>query len=181
MFDKLISLLEKCWRFLLFFTVVDAYEAGVVLRFGRFHRKVEPGLVFFWPGFVERVLTVNVVVETMNIGPQSLTTKDGKEVVISTIITFTKEDVKVFLLSTNGGDRVLEDAAPGVIAKLVMERNYQDLLDMDMGNELTKKIRVVAKRYGVFVQQVAVSDFAKVRSLRLMQSVTNTYSNSKEF
>jgi len=120
-------------------------------------------------------------VETMNIGPQSLTTKDGKEVVISTIITFTKEDVKVFLLSTNGGDRVLEDAAPGVIAKLVMERNYQDLLDMDMGNELTKKIRVVAKRYGVFVQQVAVSDFAKVRSLRLMQSVTNTYSNSKEF
>jgi membrane protease subunit HflK len=152
-----------CW------VVVDQYAGGVILRWGKFHRMATPGFHWKWPFNVETVLLTNVVPETMNVGPQSLTTKDGISVVISVVVTFGVEEPQKFLLDIEGANQVIEDSTYGVVAQLVMTNTWDSLRAMDLANELSKAVRRQAKKYGVNVVQVQPSDFTKTRSLRLIQ------------
>ena len=50
-----------------------------------------------WPFGIEKCASANVVLETMIIGPQSLTTKDDVSVVIACVVTFQIDNVKKIL------------------------------------------------------------------------------------
>lgn len=165
----------------MFFALVRQYEGGVVLRLGKFHRMAHPGFCWIWPLMIEEVITTSVVVETMIVGPQSLKTKDGQLVVISTVITFEITDPKIFLLEIQGASRVIEDSTYGVVSEWVSLHTWEELLDPDLGGKLSRAVRALAKKYGVNIIRVQIADFTKSRSLRLMQSVTQSYAPTKEF
>lgn len=141
------------------------------MRFGKFNAVLEPGLHFFLPLWIDRVVGESVVVETMQIKPQSLTTKDGKTVVITAVVTFRIEDIRTFLLDVEGRNNVVEDSSYGSIASFVMKRTWDELVGLDdLGNELTKSVRRLAKRYGVDIISVQLIDFIQCRPLRLITS-----------
>ena len=171
MFDKLVDLLVSSIRLFQFWTVIPAYASGVVLRFGKFNRLADPGLHWILPFYMEEVLSCNVVPETMVVGPQSLTTKDGVSVVISTVVTFSISDVKVFLLEIEGAGQVIEDSAYGIVSRQIVARTWTELTQIDLPAELTKAVRRQAKRYGVDVLSVQLADFTRSRSYRLMQQM----------
>jgi regulator of protease activity HflC (stomatin/prohibitin superfamily) len=174
LFDFFISVL----RFFQFLAIVDAYQKGVVLRFGKCQREVGPGLIWLWPFFIDRLLSENVVLETLPVGPQSLTTKDGKSIVLGTVVSFTVEDVKKFLLEVEGRNEFLEDSLYGIQSKLVMGRTWEDLYNADIEKELTREARKRAKEWGVNILRVQVSDFSQSRSIRLIQPITrNSFPN----
>lgn len=175
MFDKLVDLLVSSLRLFQFFTVVPAYGGGVILRLGLFHRMAGPGFHWLWPFRIEEALTTNVVPETMIVGPQSLTTIDEVSVVIATVVTFGVDDPKRFLLEIEGASQVIEDATYGIVAHLIMEHTWPELIAMDMANELTKAVRRQAKRYGVDIVQVQIADFTRSKSLRLVQQHANHF------
>lgn len=168
MIDRLVDLLIASLRLFQAFVVVADYERAVVLRFGRYHRDIGPGFHWILPFRCEHVLSTNVVPETMNVGPQSLTTRDGQSVTLGTVVTFEIEDAKRFLLEVEGANQVIEDAAYGAQAQVVMARSWEELQTVDLPNELAKEVRKRARRYGVKVIDVQVSDFTKARTLRLM-------------
>ena len=128
-----------------------------------------------WPFRVEECLSTNVVPETMLVDPQSLTTKDGVSLVISTVVTFAIDDVKVFLLEIEGAGQVIEDATYGIVAHMIMERTWAELAEIDLANELSKTVRRAAKRYGVQIVQVQIADFTRSRSLRLVLGHANKF------
>ena|ERR1700674_4696817 len=169
MFDKLVELLIDSIKLFRLFVTIHAFEAGVVLRFGKFHRVVGPGLVWIWPFDVDEVYFAPTHILTMVIGPQSLTTKDGKQVVVSTMITHFVKDPKLYLLTIQGSESAVEDTAYGVVAKFVMDRSWDDLMHEDLTKELTQKMRQRADDYGVSVKQAQIIDLTPSRSIRLIQ------------
>lgn len=171
MLDKLVELVSQFLHLFQFFTVVPCYGSGVILRFGKFHRMAAPGFHWMWPFRIEVCMSTNVVPETMPVGPQSLTTKDGTAVVISSVVTFQIDDVKKFLLEIEGAGQVIEDATYGIVAQFVMAHTWAELVaeGMDMANELSKAVRRNARKYGVDVMTVQIADFTRSRSFRLMQ------------
>jgi membrane protease subunit HflK len=102
MFDKLVDLLIQFIRIFQFSLVVKPYQLGVRLRFGKFHATLNPGVHLFFPFWIDSVILENSVTETMRVKPQSLTTKDGRSLVISAVITFHIEDIRTFLLDVEG-------------------------------------------------------------------------------
>jgi regulator of protease activity HflC (stomatin/prohibitin superfamily) len=168
--DRLVDLLIQAIRLFQFFTVVMDYERGVILRLGRFHRLANPGFHWMWPFNAESLIYTNVVPETMNVGPQSLTTKDGVSVVVGGVVTFAVEDAHKFLLEIEGGNQVIEDATYGIVSRFVMDKTWDELRACDIAGELSKAVRRQAKRYGVNVQTYQISDFTRSRSFRLMAS-----------
>lgn len=180
MFDRLFEFLGKFGRFFLFWYVCHPYLGGIILRLGKHHRMVKVGWNWIWPFNIEEVVSGPITVETMNIGPQSLTTKDGKQVVISTVVTFRVDDPKEYFLGIAGKASVIEDSTYGVVSDNVLKRSWDELKEIDLANELTKDVRRYAKRYGVYVTQVQIADFTSTRSVRLMQSVVNTHVPMKE-
>lgn len=179
MFDKLFEIIFRFAAFFQFFMVLRVFQGGVILRLGKFHRLAKLGLNWIWPFSIEEVHTTNTVIETMIIGPQSLITKDGKEIIVTTMATFRVIDAKVFLLEIEGANRVIEDSAFGEVAAWVTEQSYEELLKADITARLTTRLRKRARAYGVEIIRVQLVDLTKSRSIRLMQSVTNSY--TKEF
>ena len=174
MLDKLIDLIVSSIRFFQFCTVILQYERAVVLRFGRFHREIGPGFHWIWPFRIEEVLATNVTLETMNVGPQSLTTKDGVSMVISTVVTFTVADVRKFLIEVEAATNVIEDSTYGIVSRLVADRTWAELCRPELADDLSKIVRRLAKRWGVDVMNVQVSDLTRSRSFRLMQHLQNS-------
>jgi regulator of protease activity HflC (stomatin/prohibitin superfamily) len=168
MLDRAFQFLIDSLKLLMFWTVVPHYAGGVILRLGNFHRLAGPGFHWMWPFNIETILTTNVVPETMNLHPQSLTTKDGVAVVIGGIVTFGIKDAKTFLLEIENGNSVVEDSAYGIISEHILGHTWEELMNMDIAHELQKDIKRQAKRYGVEIVNFAVADFTRSRSIRLL-------------
>jgi len=122
------------------------------------------------PFGVDDYVYTNIVPETTKLGPQSLTTKDQKEIVISSIAMFAVEDVEKFLLHIEGAEQVVEDATLGYISEVVRERTYNELLEMNLNAKLTSYARNRAKAFGVSIVSVQISEFTKCFAVRHLTS-----------
>lgn len=171
MFDKLFDFLISILKFFQFLDVVDAYQAGVVLRFGKFHREVGPGLVWLLPFFIDKLVWDNVVIEPLSIGPQSLTTKDGKSVVISPIVYFRIVEPRVFLLDVEGRNVIVKTTTCSVTSLYVRKHTWAELQELDIENDLAILVRRKAKKFGVGIEEIGLEDFAECPSIRLIQPV----------
>jgi membrane protease subunit HflK len=167
MFDRLVEFLLQCLGLFKAWEIVDCYQKGVVLRFGRHVRNVGPGFHWVWPFGVERVLHANIVPNTTNLGVQSLTTKDGHQVVISGLLTWRVADPTKFLLEVEGGQDAVADITFCSIADSVQGSTWEQVSDPDFPAKTATKLRRRAGRYGIEIDRLQFSDLSKCRSLRL--------------
>ena len=170
MFDKLIDVALSFAETFRFFTVIDEFERGVVLRAGKFSREIGPGFHWLIPFNIERAFTDNVVPRTQNLGAQSLTTKDGKNVVVSGIVTAKIRDIKKAVLEVEGVDHALIDSCYAGIASLVSASTWDEIRSEEFSDKLTAACRKQAFRYGVEITRVQLSDVALSRALRLFMN-----------
>lgn len=174
MLEKLIDAILSSARLFRVCVVLREYERGVVLRWGRFHREIGPGFRWMWPFNVEECLYSTVVLETMDLGPQSLTTADEVAVVVRPVVTFTIDDVRKFLLEVDGAKNVIEDATCGILARLVIGATWERVRSDEFQAEVLRKVRAAARRWGVEVSAVQFADLTRSRSLRLIQQIVPT-------
>lgn len=169
MLDRLIDLLLQWVSFFVPFTVVDQFEEAVVLRFGRFHRELEPGFHWLIPFEVERVIADNVVPRTLNLGAQSLTTKDGAQIVLGVILTARIHDIRKAILEVENVDAAVQDSCYAEVARVVHEHTWEELQAESINDELLRACRKRAFSYGVEIMRTQLSDLARCKSLRLIQ------------
>ena len=169
MLDRLIDLLLQWVSFFVPFVVIDDFERGVVLRFGRFNRVLEPGFHWIVPFEVDRVLVDNVVPRTMNMGAQSLTTSDGVQVALGLILTCRIHDIRKALLEVEGVDDAVRDCCYAEVGGIVHQHTWQEMQVEEINEDMLRACRRRAFQYGVEVMRVQISDLAKTRTYRLMQ------------
>jgi membrane protease subunit HflK len=167
MFDKLIDVLLEWWNHVLPFIIIRDYEEAVLLRFGRFNQVLLPGIHFKIP-FFDEVIDQHVVVTTLSLDAQSLYTQDRQNIVVKGIIKYKIADVKTFLLEVYDAQDALSDMSQSIIKNVIMSMTLEECIDPEMDNTLTKKVRVEARKWGVDVQQVTLTDIAPMRSIRLI-------------
>jgi regulator of protease activity HflC (stomatin/prohibitin superfamily) len=167
MFDRLIDLISDWIEKIIPFFIVMEYEEAVVLRFGKFHKVAKPGLHFRIP-IVDEFMTNHVVVTTLSLPPQSLYTKDKQNIVVKGVIKYRIADVQTFLLEVYDAQDALSDMTQSIIKNVVMDKSLEECIDTEIDNLLSKKARVEAKKWGVEIQQVTLTDLAPIRSFRLI-------------
>lgn len=166
MFEKLIDVILTFGAQLLPIYVIDAFDEGVVLRFGRFLKKAEPGLHWKIP-FVDQVVTATIVTTTMHLNSQSLTTKDNKNIVLRAVVKYKVKDIEKFILEVMDSRDAIGDVAMGCIREVVMLREWNDLLNNPIDEIITRQVRLECRRWGVDVAKVTLTDLSITRSLRL--------------
>ena len=167
MFDKLIEILSHWWLQIVPFVIVRDYEEAVLLRFGKFKKLLKPGLHLKLPLFDE-VIEQHMVVTTLSLDAQSLYTKDKQNVVIKGVVKYKIADVKTFLLEVYDAKDAIADMSQSIIKNVIMSMTLEECTDAEIDNALTKKVRVEARKWGVEVQQVTLTDLAPIRSFRLI-------------
>lgn len=173
MFDKLIELLSEWWLQITPFVIIRDYEEAVLLRFGKFKSVLKPGIHFKLPLFDE-VIDQHVVVTTLSLDAQSLYTKDKQNIVVKGVIKYKISDVKIFLLEVFDAQDALSDMSQSIIKNIIMSMTMDECTDSELDNTLTKKVRVEARKWGVEIQQVTLTDLAPIKSFRL---INDTFTN----
>lgn len=165
MFDKLLEFLVNLGQDILPFTIVNQWEKGVYLRFGKFQKVVEPGLIFKIP-FFDKIWTTEVITQTVHLPPQTLTTADNKDCVLKAIIRYHVVDVKKFLLNVMHASDVLVDTTQGIIRDVVEETEWNDLVDVN--ETITDKVSQVVTNWGIIIEKVTLTDLGLVKTYRIM-------------
>jgi len=166
MFERILDLLIGLKDSLSPVFIVDQTEMGIVKRLGLFKREVAPGLRWKWP-ILEAEETETVVITTLNLSSQTLTTFDDRSIVISAIVTYSINDIKKYLLNMYDCEEVLADITMGVIQTKISEINYVDLFEVEKA--VLPMVRNKLKDYGIKVKMVTFIDLGAVRSIRLIQ------------
>jgi hypothetical protein len=98
MFDKLIDFVLNLKDEVIPVKIVNEWEGGIHMRAGKFLKSTQPGINFKIP-FIDKFWVVFTVPQTVDLLSQTLTTKDGKNIVLKGIIRYKIEDPKKYLIS----------------------------------------------------------------------------------
>jgi regulator of protease activity HflC (stomatin/prohibitin superfamily) len=167
MFERLIDLLVEFAGLFKFWEIVEPYEEAVVTRLGKYHRSLTEGFHWVAPFAIERVYSDSVVPTTHDLAPQSLTTKDGRSVVVRAVITRSITDIRKAVLECEGVENVLVDSAVGAVADAVRAYEWEQLASKEFAVALTSEVRERARPWGVKIHKVQLADISASRSLRL--------------
>lgn len=168
MFEKLIDLLEKLWHRLCPLVIGEAYNKGVVLRFGVYHRTLQPGLHWKWP-VAEDVVWVMTAITTLPLPPQTLTTRDDRGVVMGAIVKYEIAKPEPYVTDIWDQRDVLNDVTMGALFDAVREMDYEALLAQPPYRRVLEAVRKEVNRYGFSIHKITFTDLGRMRSLRLIQ------------
>lgn len=159
--DKLFELLIEFIDLFRFWQIVDEYQQGVRLRLGRFKEVVGPGWHWRAPFGIDHYILENVMVRTSNLSPQGLVTKDGKTVNVSGILRWSIRDIRKAIIDVDGLNDATRDIAYVLIAESVTSNDYDTVRNIPhMTEMLTRQARKTGWRYGIEVEQLALSDIS---------------------
>ncbi len=165
-FEKLIDLIVQFLEFFRFCTVVDCYERGVHLRFGKFTRALEPGLRWQIPFFVDRIITENVVPKLHQLPTQSVATKDDKQIAMGAVICYSIRSIEKAILEVESVNHAVNDACQTAILDLIVVSTWDEIRASEFGDALTAKCRKRAWKYGIEIESVRFCELALVRTYR---------------
>lgn len=173
MFDKLVDVLLELAGLFKFWTVLDPYEQGVLLRLGTYVTVLEPGFHFIWPIGVDRVIAEHVVPRTHSLGPQSATTLDGKQIGFEAVITLRVRDIKVAFLEVEHGEDAVKDSCSGTICQVLSQCTWSAIIasESDVLDRITAACRKKGFRFGLEIMGVQFSTMSIVRTIRILGAI----------
>jgi len=88
--------------------------------------------------------------------------------VVKAVIKYRISDIETFLLEVWDAIDALSDMTQGIIFDIVKEKTLEELQNSDLKPLISRKVRSEAKRWGIEVDTVTLSDFAEITSIRLL-------------
>jgi membrane protease subunit HflK len=164
-FLLLVLALALVWIGLSSFTIIDARQIGVVLRFGQFNRLMTNGLNLKWPTPIEQVMTVEATNSQYISDEVRMLTKDENIVLIDFNVQYTRPDARKYLFSANQPDDTLKQAAESAVRQVIGSSTMDVILSGQGGaiaGETEKLLQQTIDSYGLglLVQRV---NFQKIQ------------------
>lgn len=173
---KLVDLMVQLFKLATPWTVVNSYQRGVILRLGGgalrsekgrpYSREIGPddgfrgtGLHFMIP-FVEDIMRANIVPAMSTYPNQVFRSSNGTTYLTLVHLLWRIEDIVTFLLDIEDARDVLSDASAGITRRLIAGMNDSELTETALEAKLTTAVRARAKRFGVYVETVYISELA---------------------
>jgi modulator of FtsH protease HflK len=116
------------------YTVIDARQVGVVLRFGQFSRTLAPGFHFKLPQPIESVTKVETTQVRSISDKVRMLTSDENIIIVDFNVQFQVSDARKFLFSTRNPEDVLQQAAEAAV-RSVVGANIMDNILTSPGTE----------------------------------------------
>ncbi len=145
------------WAAPTFVVQLKEYERGVVFRMGKYERLIGPGWHFLIP-FIETCTTVDLRIQTIDIKPQDVVTKDNIELKIDAIIYMKVVDPKKAILNVKDykdtAVSYIQAHLRDVIGKMTLSEVLSNIDEIN--KRLSKGIKEADEEWGIQVQQVEI-------------------------
>ena len=168
MFDKLIDVIISLGTTTLPFSVINEYDAAIVMRFGIYNRTAKPGLLWKIP-FVDRVMREDGRINYGATHPRSFVTKDGQTVTISGICRYKIFDAKAAILSQQKFPNSTWDGMYEAMSSLAQANTYDVVVSDSFADLFLDEVKEYNVPYGVEVISARLQDASKARNFRILK------------
>ena len=200
-----LSVLLLALLLLTSYYTVGADSQGVVLRFGKFLKTVEPGLHFKLPFWIDRVTVLptrrQLKLEfgfttpgplTNPIQPseepdeeKSMVTGDLNAALVEWVVQYRIEDPRQFLFEVRNPGETLRDLSEAAMREVVGDRTVDELITIgrqDIEIEALTRMRELSKRYhlGIRVDQVQLKNVNPPRQVQASFNEVNKAQQDRE-
>jgi membrane protease subunit HflK len=126
------------------FVLVTEQQRGVVLRFGEFHRVMQPGphLKLPWP--LERVIKVNATQIKTYSETVPILTRDENIVSVEVNVQYRIGDAQLYLFGTRNADDVLKEATLSAVREQVGRSDLDTVLSARSALSVSSKLKLQA-------------------------------------
>ena len=167
MLEPIFDLLRDVAEYWKPFEILDEYEKGVKLHFGKPVKIIESGKVNWrWP-IIQKFITTEVVTTTHQLQSQTLITKDGKPFTVRGIIKCHISEVDTFLMEVSDQWSAVVDVTMGVMAKQIKTKEYDYVVSEQFDHDVTIKSRHECKKFGVYIETVTITDTVETQNFRV--------------
>ncbi|KAF9950150.1 hypothetical protein BGZ65_006840, partial [Modicella reniformis] len=149
------------------YKVVDQGTIGMVTRFGRYYRTVDPGLIRLNP-YTESIQKVDMRVQISTIPNQVIMTKDNVNVHIDSIIYWHVVDPYQILYGISDVRQALIERTKTTLRQVLGARLLQEIIENreQLAQEIQAIIDVPAHEWGVSVESILIKDIHFSESLQ---------------
>src|SRR4051794_25097861 len=152
--------------------VINQFEQGVVLRFGRLHGDLRgPGLALIAPG-ADRLRKVNMQVITMPVPAQEGITRDNVTVRVDAVVYYKVYDPVRVVVGVQNYEAAIAQVAQASLRSIIGKSELDDLLSnrerLNQGLELM--LDSPAVDWGLHIDRVDIKDVALPESMKRSMS-----------
>lgn len=162
MFEWIKEILDKFWHYIFPFFVIDEFERGVLLRFGKNPKEFPPGIHFKIP-FVDSVLTCIVVEETAVSYNIHVTTLDNETIAAGPTFRYIIEDPIKWLIETNDAKTNVNDIVRLVASDYLSDITWDECKQKTTWTQIKNKINAKIKSTGAKVTDFGLADICKIK------------------
>lgn len=120
--------------------IVWQYEKGVVFRFGKLRKQLSPGLNFILP-YIDRMIKVDMRVETLVVEPQEVITRDNVTVEVDAVVYFRVVNAEDAIIKVKNFAQATGQFALTTLRSVLGQSDLDELLShRDMVNQRLRDI-----------------------------------------
>lgn len=138
---------------------VDQGNVGLVTKFGKFYKAVDPGLVKVNP-LSERLIQVDVKIQTVEVPKQTCMTKDNVNVEVTSVIYYHIVSPHLAAFGIVDVQRALVERTQTTLRHVIGARVLQDVIERreEVAQSIGEIIEDVAAKWGVAVESMLIKD-----------------------
>ena len=144
------------------FVLVGEQDRGVVLRFGKFARVMQPGPNFKLPWPVESVTKINTTGVRTFSNSLPVLTRDENIVTVSFNVQYRISDPQMYLFGSRDADRVLEQVAQSAVREQIGRANLDSALNargpLSAAAATSLQASLETYRTGLIVTELSLQD-----------------------
>lgn len=159
------EILDVITGFFKWWVIVEPWEQGLRVRFGKHIKKLRAGLHFRIP-FLDMVYIQESRMRMVSMSAQTVTSLDGKTITLVSSVGYSIEDVVKLYTSIAQPDSTICNTVLAAIADFVATH---DMAELSPGNiEKNARERLERLDYGLRFEEVRITNYAVVKTLRLI-------------
>ena len=151
--------------------IIDQYERAVKFRLGKYVGTLEPGLNFVIP-MIERIVTVDIRLQTIDIPAQQVITKDNVPVQVNGVIYFKVSNPEIAIIKMQNFGYAISQYAQTALKDVVGGMTLDQLLaERDqVGKEIEELVEKETKDWGMEVEVIKMQDIDMPEDLKRIMS-----------
>ncbi|MBN1538683.1 MAG: SPFH/Band 7/PHB domain protein [Candidatus Thermoplasmatota archaeon] len=155
----ILTLVLFVWALFSSLIIVQGYEIGVYMRFGRHVRNLRPGVHLVTP-FVSRVFRADTRIQTLDPGRQEIMSKDLSPTVVETLVQYrlTEPDKCIFKIEKYRS--AFTQIAQANMRKIALLYDLEDLIRHQgkVNDEFRKTMAAEAGPFGIEIVRTEIKD-----------------------
>ena len=134
--------------------------------------KMDPGEWYWIIPWIMEYEICKTKLQIKDVRAQSVWTKDGKDIIVGTAISYYVKDAMKALLNVLDYDDSLQNAILGIVSDYIRKHSLEELkVSVDvLCEKLLKASREVSDGWGLKIKEICVTDTGSAQNIRLLVS-----------